>query len=354
KYTCSGGALAIITLTPNFLGSGYLSPPSCSIPTGTGTCSFAIVTTPTPLGNSSEIGGQAMDILAGDPVAISMCTSVTAFNSPLTLKGAIYQATSIGPLATAGSAEWNGTFYPSNVTVTYPWSATPNAVDNAGYCTVTNVQGSPQDFQFTHNTGISDATKAWGSGNTYGYGWGANLALRNVYRDNILLAGGWAGTPPEGTATEIWLNDVNTLSADHLVWPTRTAANYTEYGGACGSTGCHPPNTMYFPNTPYCTGASPTSACVGFVGAMSLPSGPMPISLSDYHDFRLIAGSSFKAGGATPASDGTDMGTNITALDAAQTLNRYSSSGAFPDNPSAPPSAAFSGSASVQGNVIIK
>lgn len=57
----------------------------------------------------------------------------------------------------------------------------------------------------------------------------------------------------------------------------------------------------------------------------------MPLALSDYHGYALITGSTFKAGGAGQASDGTDMGVNMTAIDAAQTLKQYP--GAYPDAP---------------------
>jgi hypothetical protein len=57
--------------------------------------------------------------------------------------------------------------------------------------------------------------------------------------------------------------------------------------------------------------------CVAFVGAMSMSS--MPITLPDYHSFELRSDSPFH----NAASDGTDIGTNIPALDAAQTATQY-------------------------------
>jgi len=52
--------------------------------------------------------------------------------------------------------------------------------------------------------------------------------------------------------------------------------------------------------------------------------------LADYHGLTLVSTSPYYAGGANDASDGTSMGANIPAIDAAQTLNQYP--GGFPDN----------------------
>ena len=121
---------------------------------------------------------------------------------------------------------------------------------------------------------------------------GPNYAINSTILNNITLGGGWFNNPyGEGTDTEVSGWDVNTLTAGYDVWPTRTASKYSEYEpkGACAvPTGCTPPITMYFPTTDYCTGATPTSSCVGFTGAMSATS--MPMTLTDYHGFELLAG----------------------------------------------------------------
>ena len=42
----------------------------------------------------------------------------------------------------------------------------------------------------------------------------------------------------------------------------------------------------------------------------------------DNGDFTLVAGSPYKAGGATPASDGTDIGVDMSQLTAALAANQ--------------------------------
>jgi hypothetical protein len=49
----------------------------------------------------------------------------------------------------------------------------------------------------------------------------------------------------------------------------------------------------------------------------------MPLTLADYHQFELRPDSSFYAGAAEDASDGTSMGANLPAIDSAQTQNVY-------------------------------
>jgi hypothetical protein len=268
-------------------------------------------------------GFGVLDILPGDPVFVSGCTGITAFNMPTAVFSGNTWAAGVGPLAVAGTN-------PSSLTVTYPWVATANAVDTSGKCVLTNVQGGGRNTLFTHNTVITDSTHGLTSSNSPGQH-GPNYQIHALLRDSILL-GAWFNNPPgEGTPSETFNFDITSLTADHLVWPTRTASKYTEYGnntafaaGPCTTpTGCNPPVSMYFPTTDYCTGATSTSACVGFIGAMSLPSGPMPLTLNDYHNYALRSDSLFFAGNSQQASDGKSMGADISAIDNAETTTTY-------------------------------
>ena len=49
----------------------------------------------------------------------------------------------------------------------------------------------------------------------------------------------------------------------------------------------------------------------------------MPLTMPNYHNFALRPDSVFHSGGSQQASDGTDMGANITAIDTAQTQNLF-------------------------------
>jgi hypothetical protein len=342
-HTCTGGALSTVTLTA--AGSGYTSAPTATPATGTGTLTITMVGSPVP----PAIGAQALDVLVGDPIAVTLCNGIPAFNNVTTanFSGNIIP-TQRGPLVTVASTPWNGTpSVPGYLTVSFP--STVVGTDSGGFCTLSTLQGGPYNFTLQHMTQITDnGGPALSSNDAPSNGF--NFQMNAGILDSIMLGGsGWlGGSVTEGTQTENLNYDSTTMSAHHLVWPTRAAANYTEYGNnalypdaaGCTGAGCHNPVTMYFPATTYCTGASATSGCVGFTGAMSLPSGPMPITLPDYHNFALHSSSLFKSGGTQQASDGTDMGANIPAIDAAQTLNQYlcataCGSGPYPDVPAA-------------------
>jgi hypothetical protein len=334
----SSGASWIGTITENSSGTQAQFIATCSVDGGD--C---------PAGPPSA-GFEVMNINAGDPVSISGCTSVPTFNvATHTACGKTGSAAGIGPKAIIGSTPWSGSYDVSGVSVVYPWAAPPNAQDSSGTCKITNLESGPQSLLITHNSFITDIQNAIGAGPAPSAG--PSFQTNHLFRDSIILSGnsprGWNNGPcGEGTPTENFDYDTTTMTADHLVLPTRAASSYTEFGNHpyfpnpfCNTpNGCSPPPTFHFPTTDYCAGATPTPACVGFTGAMSLPTGPMPVALSDYHGYVLRSDSSFHSA----ASDGTDIGVNIPAIDAAQTTNLYvctsfcGSPGPFPDDAQAP------------------
>ena len=233
-----------------------------------GTCSIDAGNCP----NSPTTGFEVTDVNPGDPISIGGCTSITAFNVPTHTVAGYTQPSAVGPLAASGTN-------PASLTVVYPWVGTPNALDNSGNCVLTKGEGGPANLSITHMTFVTDSTHAITANNAPSTG--PNFAISNLLRDSIVLGGGWFNNPVgEGTATEEFDDDVTSLSANHLVWPTRTAASYSEYGNnssypdsaGCTGAGCHPPTTMYFPATAYCTGSTFDPTCVGFMGAMSIGS----------------------------------------------------------------------------------
>jgi hypothetical protein len=244
-----------------------------------------------------------------------------------------------GALITQGTLVWDDAWTAGKfLTITYQWNGA-TVSDNTGNCIFDNLLGGPDHVSVDHYTLISDTNSPVGNGQTLAHG--ANWSRGHLFRNSILLSqsgaanSGWYNaaigpTTAEGTATETFENDFNTLTADFLVFPGRPVADYTEYGNnpnypdpnGCTGTGCKSLTALpsiYFPATPYCTGSTATSACVGFMGAMNLPSGPMPLNLPDYHSYSLRSDSAFHNG----ASDGSDLGANLSAIDAAQTLNTY-------------------------------
>jgi hypothetical protein len=329
----SNGASWVGTITENGSGTQAQFVATCSVDGGD--C---------PSGPPSP-GFEVMNINAGDPVSISGCTSVPAFNvATHSACGRSGLAAGIGPKAIIGSTPWSGSYNPAGVSVVYPWAAPPNAQDSSGTCQITNLESGPQALLITHNSFITDLQNAIGAGPAPSAG--PSYQTNHLFRDSIILSGnnprGWNNSAcGPGTPTENFDYDTTTMTADHLVLPMESASSYTEFGNHpnysnpfCSTPGgCSPTVTFRFPTTDYCTGATSTSACVGFTGAMSLPAGPMPVALSDYHGYVLRSDSSFHAA----ASDGSDIGVNIPAIDAAQTTNLYvctsfcGNPGPFPD-----------------------
>jgi len=286
----------------------------------TGTVATFIATCTTDVGGNCPLGPpplgfQQTQIQIGDHVAVTGCTVDSGFNTPANGSGVVL-----------GAAALYGTL-PSGLTVVFPNAGTPNSVDSSGNCQITNTQGYPNNLIWTHNTAVSAVTGGEVLGNQVNPS-GYPYSLSGVFRDSIFTGiSGWNNNNGEGTVTQGQDWDTTTLTADHLVWAGRTASKYTEYSNntlvqqlGCFFTSaehCTPPLSMFFPTTPYCTGATSTSSCIGFVGEMSASS--LNLALPDYHGYALRSDSSF----INSASDGTQMGASISAIDAAQTQKQF-------------------------------
>jgi hypothetical protein len=329
-YTCSGGGLGGVTITNP--GTGYVSSPTATLASGTGSAVLAIYTTAT----APTTGFQQLDLVAGQPFSITQCEN-TAFNVGLALSHGFYYPTGLGPFTTSSSG----------LNVSYPWTgATAGTTDSGGYCMLANFPGGPESLQFIHNTFITDATHGLTSSDTNTQTAGPNYQWQARLQDDILLGGGWFNNPlGEGCSTINFNYDTSSLTDDHLVWPGRTSSLYS--GCAYGNNPKFPAASpaMYFPATANCTGATSSSGCVGFVGAMSTST--MPLTLPDYHGFELRSDSWFYAGNAEDASDGSSIGADVAAIDAAQTQNTYvcasacGSPGPFPDSAAVAPTTLF-------------
>ena len=365
--TCLNGQdLTALTASPTSFTTTVTAGMGCALGTHTDTGTV-----------QGPLGYQVLGIPAGLPAPVWGCTNTAFNNVPTYTKGGFTTPSAIAPLVTTGSTAWDGASTPGNYTVTYLWPAGGGnpigSSDSGGTCQLTNTEGIPANLYITHTTYISDTTNPIGADGTVSGG--PEFYMNGLFRDSIMLTGasvpankgGWfnsaVGPSSEGTATggttgtTQWNTDISTLSVNHLVWPGRPASAYTEYGNnlsypdfpwGCTGAGCHPPITMFYPATSNCTGAVPSSACVGFVGAMSTLT--MPLALQDYHQYALRSDSVFH----NAASDGTDMGARTSVIDAFQTMNLYGcnapcgSPGPFPDSavaqlppPTAPAAKAF-------------
>lgn len=335
---CTGSAF---TITQNVYGSGYTSTPTptftCASCTGTQT--VTVTWNSSSSGISTATGFQSFNISAGDPVAITNCVN-TAFNTVgTTLHSSVtYVPSGIGPPASYPSTPWNGTFATGNVTVTAPLVGTAGATETSHYCKLTTLEGAPFNLIWNHNTIVSSSTYvvntglAFNNSDTDGPTFGANRAMLNSF----MVGGTWGSSAiSTGTVAQQFMDDtVNSFTADVLVWPGQSGMT------AYGLNQFYPIGSplFYYPTNSYCTGATPTTACIGFLGALSASS--LPLTLADYHQYGLAAASAFIAGGSQDASDGTSVGVqSMSLLDNAQTANLFicgstpcGSPGPFPDS----------------------
>jgi hypothetical protein len=228
--------------------------------------------------------------------------------------------TVLGPPALTGTL-LNG------LTIVYSNPGTASAT--ATGCTFSNAQGWPDYLTFNHITAIDD------TGNFSPYdsalsGTNIHAMARNItFQNSIFVNGGLKSSSGEGTAAAIRDYDPATLIFNNDFIGGRTASAYTEYGGA--HAGASPPATIYLTPANFCTGNDPvTGTCLGDFAGMSQTS--FPIVISDWHQYRLChAGdaacnnnaSLYAAGQSGQASDGTDLGVSVSAIDAAQTRNIY-------------------------------
>ena len=294
-------------------GGGNLTCPSCPGCIAGSSC------------GALSVGFQLLDINIGNLVQISGCTQQTGFNTPdvtgKTYPGLANPATAISP--------------PNSPMPTVSWSNATSGSDGSGNCQLSYQQGWPNWLILDHIGIITDSPNPLSSGSDPTTG--PNYAQKNLYRDSYFLGGGWiliSGDIGEGTPSEKFGWDITSMSADHLVFPTRLNTKYTEYGNnpsysdsaGCTGLGCNPPSTMYFPSSTYCSMSTPNSNCMGFVGATGTSVTYMPLTLSDYHGFALRSDSYFAAGNEFQASDGTSMGPNISNIDSAQTQTTFSCS----------------------------
>lgn len=259
-------------------------------------------------------GAHQTDMQPGDPVAVTACSN-TAFNTTPT--------GGLGPPALAGTL-------PAGLTVVYASSGT-GAVTG---CSLSNQQGWPKWQTYSHNTYISTqqgSTPANKGCQGPSDAWRNAHAISNTFIDSLFLVestrtpssyGWFCNAHSEGTSSEQAGWDIATLVAHHLVFSGAVNTKYTEYGGP--NSGANPPVNMWFPSKIECSagtvsGSSPT--CVGLVGLMSGTA--VNMNLADYHGYALDASSPYKAGGANQASDGTDLGVDLTKLDTAQSRTTY-------------------------------
>ncbi|HXM63720.1 MAG TPA: choice-of-anchor D domain-containing protein [Terriglobales bacterium] len=277
--------------------------------TWTATASRDVTGTIAILTLTSAAGLTQSDQNIGDPVAVLNCADATFNTSP----------SAMGPLALTGTN-------PTGLTVVYANAGTPSATTTG--CTFSNNQGWTENVIYNHNTNIlgtqGQDPYSPTSGGTNPFSLSRGLSLAN----SIIVNGGANSVYAEGTRTETKAFDPSTLSFNNLLITGRSAITcpgftgascYTQYPGTIS-----PPTNVYVTPTANCTGSSPTSGCAGFTGVMSTSS--IPAFLNDWHSWSLVSGSTYAAGNAGQATDGTSLGFAPNLIDSAQTNNQYTCS----------------------------
>jgi hypothetical protein len=230
--------------------------------------------------------------------------------------------TGVGPLAITPTV-------PTGLTVTFPNAGTANASTT---CTTTgngiglsNYQGYGRNVNFNHITAVATGQFYIGcsSHNTsqrvQNYTYNNSIQLQDTLQGSGSIGGITCGAVGEGGVNGPF--DLTTFKFNHNLISLRLNTRYTEYPG-----GTTPPTTIYFPQVNSCPGATAPGdgSCPGMTGMMS--GAAYELNAADYHDYKLIgtnAQNLYRAGGTRGATDGTDLGVNISAIDTALTQTKY-------------------------------
>ena len=318
-------------------GSGYTS--ASAVLSGSG----AVVANINASSTAPGTGFQVLDMLPGDPATLYQCSSVTSFNQPTPTHYAS------GYLPSASSASQGAIIVagvnPASLTTTYTWptSTTPSgSSDSAGYCKLTNMQGFPQNWTFDHITAVQNSTNGltFSNGESNFITNGPNFQGFTNLQNSIITNGGITNSSgiAAGSATVKFNIDTTNSTVDRLLLVGANSSSYTSaaYGNNPNNPVASP--QLFFPSTPYCPG--PTSSgtqCPGFVGAEYYNTSSMVLAPSNWHDLAITSGTYYAAGGTGQASDGTNQGALMPAIDAAETSTLYvcatpcGSPGPYPD-----------------------
>src|ERR1035438_611862 len=250
--------------------------------------------------------------LRAPPASVYVC-KYGSFDMPTYSSGSNILAFGVGPLAITGSAPYttDGAWTPANVTITYPWPASPTCSSSTNCvgasdtsCTFSNIEGGPQNLSITHNLLASDAVEPLGQGPTVSNG--AVLMQSFTVQDSIFMGqagatkAGWydsAANPitcsfgtQEGCSTELFNYDETTMTARSIAFPGRTGANAPANGQYIAFYG--PPGT------------SPPNCGATYSGGAAYPagggSGPAAADTDSYFPTNSCAGIGFNCTDSTP------------------------------------------------------
>jgi hypothetical protein len=205
-------------------------------------------------------------------------------------------------------SDLNGTFYyDGSATNAISWLQTGTNESATGFGTVQQMGTCPanqfiQGANWTNNLLAFDVGTAPSCPTTPSSGW---TGWFNQGDGNV--EGCASGAAANGCSENL-VDTTNSLVA-YNPFPGRCSARYMEVGGA--HAGAIPPSTLTFPAATVCSGSTATAGCIGMTGMMN--GAAFDVNDANINNYGLVSSSSYH----NTASDGTDYGVNLTALNAA-------------------------------------
>jgi hypothetical protein len=197
-------------------------------------------------------------------------------------------------------------------------------------CTLSNSQGWPRKLNYRHNTMVANGVTAGVLFASDGDGPNAFFPRDFTMMDSISsnAAGaatgfGWFCNGRTDGSRSIYSGQcwgISSLNFNHFVAEGRSdSINYSEY---VSGQEIYPAQTLFFPRQNACSGTY-DATCLGYVGNFATP------NPSDYHSFALCDGANASCAGrsfyAGAASDGTDVGVDVGAIDNARLKSQFNS-----------------------------
>jgi hypothetical protein len=350
----------------------------CAVPTTTSftyqlTASLASGSTGTA---ESFVGESQTGVITGEPISVTSCVDSTfnaGPNPPVLAIAAVPSGTTV-TYANVGTANASTTCTfrnsigaPHNLTVNHNTVVGDLLALEPSSSSLPSGSSYPAGLTVTNNIftgggwkGANTANEGTASQNQY-YDTTSMVAHHNVQSDRTVMGNWTLNTayrigdrinPASGVARTFvavtsgtsggtqptFTNGANNCITDNTVtWQNVNAqfggaSSYTEYDVV--NVPIVPPTTFFFPKSAYTYGASATPDSVGFVGGLNAPTtgtnsctgaqvpaaSIQPIfNLATWTQYGLDSTSSFH----NAASDSTDMGADMTKINAAQTATQY-------------------------------
>lgn len=321
------------------------------------------------------VGENVTGLSPGDPIYVFGCTDTTfnagpyPFITALTVSGLdiTYNNSGTPNAISAGCTFNNGIGWPKNFMVDHVTAVGDWRLESGNALTVPTATfprsqtyqnsiitgtlgfGSPGGIEGTSFiNSFLDKTTLLSHHTVYGQRFAPVWQANHAYRLGEVAQ-------PSGSPSHFY--SVVTSGTSGAVQPTFTSSNFScvadgtvvwqENGFRIGTTGglpsyteyrlpnvpISPPTSLFFPQTDFTYGSTADATSIGFQGALNSPTTGTntcingtqvmgintALDLNDWHDYKLHSSSVFRNG----ATDGKDLGADISLIEAAQTRTKY-------------------------------